>query len=62
MSDWQCGVEGRISSLETSEEEQDRRLSTHDTDIEHIKNRLPIWATTVLALLTGLVGWLLQYA
>ncbi len=32
------------------------------TEINHIKNRPPVWCTAVIALLTGLLGSVITYA
>ena len=51
-------VEARVSVLESSDERQDVRLKDHDTALERLKDRLPTWATAVIALLMGVAGWL----
>jgi len=34
------------------------RLDKHDIILDKVRNRLPHWATLLIALLVGIVGWL----
>ena len=51
-------IESRVSVLESNEVRQDERLETAEGSIEKLKDRLPVWATAVIALLMGVAGWL----
>jgi len=65
-----CGVgidnRRRIIALEKSDEGQWtalEHLRAHlDESMDRLRNRLPVWATLVISVLTGLVGVLLALA
>jgi hypothetical protein len=60
VSDWQCEIEGRVSGLETNDKEQNRRLGVNEDGLVKLRDRLPLWATTVIAGLVGALGWLIK--
>lgn len=65
-----CGVgidnRRRIMALEKSQESTwtalDQLRAHLDESMDKLRNRLPVWATLVMSILTGLVGVLLALA
>jgi len=65
-----CGVgidnRRRIMALEKSQESTwsalDNLRAHLDESMDRLRNRLPVWATLVISVLTGLVGVLLALA
>ncbi len=65
-----CGVgidnRRRIMTLEASDRDQWSALHDirrhMDESMERLRNRLPVWATLAMSILTGLVGVLLALA
>lgn len=49
---------GLAQRIEDVKDDTDKQWS----EINHIKNRPPVWCTAVIALLTGLLGSVLTYA
>jgi len=49
------GIEERVSKVETETEKQWKVL-------DQLRNRLPVWATIVISLLTFLLGGAITYA
>ena len=66
MSNGECIIGARHEEAIKALQEKDKEL--HDIDeqqwtaINTIRNRLPLWATTVISLLTFLAGLLLTLA
>lgn len=65
-----CGVgidnRRRIMVLEKSQDDQwtalDHLRAHMDESMDKLRNRLPVWATLVMSILTGIVGVLLALA
>ena len=61
MSDWQCGIEGRVTGLETNDKQQDRRLGVAEEALVKLRDRLPTWATALIGILMGAIGWFARF-
>jgi hypothetical protein len=56
-----CNVDCPVGKvLEERTENMSRRIDGHDADIDKLQNRLPTWATFVIATLTAACGWLVK--
>lgn len=52
-----AGLDERINGLRRDMDKNEQDHNEMWTAINNLRNRLPVWATVVIALLTGLLGW-----